>query len=109
MQREEEKQRELKRQQDLLMVAQQHYNRVLLRRGLALWKRLVQLQQDAAEVSYLIRFVGASAGSRKLRSEPLLKIRRAQKIPKKALKLQGNSKGNPGTRCRYCNKKPRLL
>lgn len=74
------------------MVAQQHYNRALLRRGLALWKRLVQLQQDAAQVSYLIGSVGASAGSRKLRSEPLLKICRAQK-KKKALKLLDNSKG----------------
>lgn len=82
VQREEEKRRELKRQQELLVVAQQHYNRVLLRRGLALWKRLVQLQKDAAEVSYLIGSVGASAGSRKLRSEPLLKIRRAQKKKK---------------------------
>uniref|UniRef100_A0A3B4WIW0 Coiled-coil domain containing 191 n=1 Tax=Seriola lalandi dorsalis TaxID=1841481 RepID=A0A3B4WIW0_SERLL len=44
--REEEKQRQLKRQQELLKLARQHYHRtLLLRRGLAPWKRLIQLGQ----------------------------------------------------------------
>ncbi|XP_073344994.1 coiled-coil domain-containing protein 191 [Pagrus major] len=44
--REEEKQRQLKRQQELLKLAHQHYHRnLLLRRGLAPWKRLIQLKQ----------------------------------------------------------------
>ncbi|KAM3593051.1 uncharacterized protein V6R79_005140 [Siganus canaliculatus] len=44
--REEEKQRQLKRQQELLTLARQHYHRTsLLRRGLAPWKRLIQLRQ----------------------------------------------------------------
>uniref|UniRef100_A0A8C6TC29 Coiled-coil domain containing 191 n=1 Tax=Neogobius melanostomus TaxID=47308 RepID=A0A8C6TC29_9GOBI len=44
MQREEEKQRQLKRQQEQMTQARQHYHRtLLLRRGLAPWKRLVQL------------------------------------------------------------------
>ncbi|XP_049421074.1 coiled-coil domain-containing protein 191 [Epinephelus fuscoguttatus] len=44
--REEEKQRQLKRQQELLKLARQHYHRnLLLRRGLAPWKRLIQLRQ----------------------------------------------------------------
>ncbi|XP_069368209.1 coiled-coil domain-containing protein 191 isoform X2 [Paralichthys olivaceus] len=43
--REEEKQRQVKRQQELLKLARQHYQRtLLLRRGLAPWKRLIQLQ-----------------------------------------------------------------
>uniref|UniRef100_A0A665V4S3 Coiled-coil domain containing 191 n=1 Tax=Echeneis naucrates TaxID=173247 RepID=A0A665V4S3_ECHNA len=44
--REEEKQRQLKKQQELLKLAREHYHRtVLLRRGLAPWKRLIQLRQ----------------------------------------------------------------
>ncbi|XP_074477330.1 coiled-coil domain-containing protein 191 [Sebastes fasciatus] len=44
--REEEKQRQLKRQQELLKLADQHYHRnLLLRRGLAPWKCLIQLRQ----------------------------------------------------------------
>ncbi|XP_071341276.1 coiled-coil domain-containing protein 191 [Trachinotus anak] len=44
--REEEQQRQLKRQQELLKLARQHYHRtLLLRRGLAPWKRLIQLRQ----------------------------------------------------------------
>ncbi|GAA6214973.1 coiled-coil domain-containing protein 191 isoform X1 [Lates japonicus] len=44
--REEEKQRQLKRQQELLKRAHQHYHQtLLLRRGLAPWKRLIQLRQ----------------------------------------------------------------
>uniref|UniRef100_A0A8C9ZDP4 Coiled-coil domain containing 191 n=1 Tax=Sander lucioperca TaxID=283035 RepID=A0A8C9ZDP4_SANLU len=44
--REEEKQRQLKRQQELLKLAHQHYHRnLLLRRGLAPWKRLIQRRQ----------------------------------------------------------------
>lgn len=54
IQREEEKQRQLKRQQELLMLARQHYHRnVLLRRGLAPWKRLVQLRQANIRVNHL--------------------------------------------------------
>uniref|UniRef100_A0A3B5AHZ8 Coiled-coil domain containing 191 n=1 Tax=Stegastes partitus TaxID=144197 RepID=A0A3B5AHZ8_9TELE len=46
--REEERQRQLKRQKELLKVARQHYNRtLLLRRGLAPWKRLIQFRQLA--------------------------------------------------------------
>ncbi|XP_028424747.1 coiled-coil domain-containing protein 191 [Perca flavescens] len=46
IEREEEKQRQLKRQQELLKLAHQHYHRnLLLRRGLAPWKRLIQLRQ----------------------------------------------------------------
>ncbi|KAJ4925634.1 hypothetical protein JOQ06_018359 [Pogonophryne albipinna] len=44
--REEEKQRQLKRQQELLSIARQHYlKNLLLRRGLAPWKRFIQLQR----------------------------------------------------------------
>ncbi|XP_026217105.1 coiled-coil domain-containing protein 191 [Anabas testudineus] len=44
--REEEKQRQQKKQQDFLKLARQHYHRsLLLRRGLAPWKRLIQLRQ----------------------------------------------------------------
>ncbi|KAK1885355.1 Coiled-coil domain containing protein 191 [Dissostichus eleginoides] len=44
--REEEKQRQLKRQQELLSIARQHYLKNLqLRRGLAPWKRFIQLQR----------------------------------------------------------------
>uniref|UniRef100_A0A671W8R0 Coiled-coil domain containing 191 n=1 Tax=Sparus aurata TaxID=8175 RepID=A0A671W8R0_SPAAU len=44
--REEEKQRQLKRQQELLKLAHQHYHgNLLLRRGLAPWKCLIQLKQ----------------------------------------------------------------
>ncbi|XP_068438049.1 coiled-coil domain-containing protein 191 [Clinocottus analis] len=44
--REEEKQRQVKRQQELLKLARQHYRRnLLLRRGLAPWKRLIQIRQ----------------------------------------------------------------
>ncbi|KAM6908466.1 coiled-coil domain-containing protein 191 [Lycodopsis pacificus] len=43
---EEEKQRQLKRQQELLKLARQHHHRnLLLRRGLAPWKRLIQIRQ----------------------------------------------------------------
>ncbi|XP_045923228.1 coiled-coil domain-containing protein 191 [Micropterus dolomieu] len=44
--REEEKRRQQKRQQELLKLACQHYHTyLLLRRGLAPWKRLIQLGQ----------------------------------------------------------------
>uniref|UniRef100_A0A3Q4AH88 Uncharacterized protein n=1 Tax=Mola mola TaxID=94237 RepID=A0A3Q4AH88_MOLML len=44
--REEEKQRQLKRQQELLKLARQHYHRrLLLQRGLAPWRHLIQLRQ----------------------------------------------------------------
>ncbi|XP_044031665.1 coiled-coil domain-containing protein 191 isoform X2 [Siniperca chuatsi] len=44
--REEEKQRQVKRQQELLKLARQYYHRnLLLRRGLAPWKCLIQLRQ----------------------------------------------------------------
>ncbi|XP_074550074.1 coiled-coil domain-containing protein 191 isoform X2 [Halichoeres trimaculatus] len=44
--RQEEKQRQLTRQQELLKLARHHYNKnLLLRRGLAPWKRLIQLRQ----------------------------------------------------------------
>ncbi|XP_034415898.1 coiled-coil domain-containing protein 191 isoform X2 [Cyclopterus lumpus] len=44
--REEEKQRQLKRQQELMKLARQHHRRnLLLRRGLAPWKRLIQIKQ----------------------------------------------------------------
>ncbi|XP_034562120.1 LOW QUALITY PROTEIN: coiled-coil domain-containing protein 191 [Notolabrus celidotus] len=44
--RKEEKQRQLKRHQKLLELARQHHHRnLLLRRGLAPWKRLIQLRQ----------------------------------------------------------------
>ncbi|XP_044195571.1 coiled-coil domain-containing protein 191 [Thunnus albacares] len=50
--REEEKQRQLKRQQELLKLARQHYHRsLLLRRGLAPWKRLIQLRQANTQLA----------------------------------------------------------
>lgn len=53
-QREEEKQRELKRLQECLKLACNHYNRtLLLRRGLAPWKRLIQLREANTEVNHL--------------------------------------------------------
>ncbi|KAM7369894.1 hypothetical protein PAMP_011182 [Pampus punctatissimus] len=49
--REEEKHKQLKRQQELLKLAHQHYHRtLLLRRGLAPWKRLIQLRQSNTEM-----------------------------------------------------------
>ncbi|XP_068588435.1 coiled-coil domain-containing protein 191 [Cebidichthys violaceus] len=49
---EEEKQRQLKRQQELLKLARQHYHRnLLLRRGLAPWKRLIQIRQDNLQLA----------------------------------------------------------
>uniref|UniRef100_A0A3Q3KD43 Coiled-coil domain containing 191 n=1 Tax=Monopterus albus TaxID=43700 RepID=A0A3Q3KD43_MONAL len=46
VQREEEKQRQLKRHQKLLKLANQHYHRtLLLHRGLAPWKCLLELRQ----------------------------------------------------------------
>ncbi len=54
LQREEEKQRQLKRQQELLKVARQHYHmNLLLRRGLAPWKRLIQLREANMQVNHL--------------------------------------------------------
>lgn len=53
-QREEEKQRQLKRQRELMALARQHHRRtLLLRRGLAPWKRLIQLRQASVEVNHL--------------------------------------------------------
>ncbi|KAM7390469.1 hypothetical protein PAMA_008567 [Pampus argenteus] len=50
--REEEKHKQLKRQQELLKLAHQHYHRtLLLRRGLAPWKRLIQLRQSNTELA----------------------------------------------------------
>ncbi|KAF6727295.1 Coiled-coil domain-containing protein KIAA1407-like [Oryzias melastigma] len=50
--REEEKQRRLKRQQELTRLAHQHYDRtLLLRRGLAPWKRLVQFLKVNKELA----------------------------------------------------------
>ncbi|XP_041817683.1 coiled-coil domain-containing protein 191 [Chelmon rostratus] len=50
--REEEKQRQLKRQQELLKLARQHYRMNLLqRRGLAPWKRLIQLRQANTQLA----------------------------------------------------------
>ncbi|KAM4534077.1 coiled-coil domain-containing protein 191 [Odontesthes bonariensis] len=50
--REEEKQRQLKRQQEFMRSARQHYHRtLLLRRGLAPWKRLIQLRQTNMELA----------------------------------------------------------
>ncbi|XP_062297496.1 coiled-coil domain-containing protein 191 [Scomber scombrus] len=50
--REEEKQRQLIRQQELLKLARQHYHRsLLLRRGLAPWKRLIQLRQANTQMA----------------------------------------------------------
>ncbi|XP_016887084.1 coiled-coil domain-containing protein 191 isoform X2 [Cynoglossus semilaevis] len=50
--REEEKQRELKRLQECLKLACNHYNRtLLLRRGLAPWKRLIQLREANTELA----------------------------------------------------------
>lgn len=55
VQREEEKQRRLKRQQDLLKLASQHYNRkLLLQRGLLPWKRFIQLKIQNTQVNKLI-------------------------------------------------------
>uniref|UniRef100_A0A8C3AUF0 Coiled-coil domain containing 191 n=1 Tax=Cyclopterus lumpus TaxID=8103 RepID=A0A8C3AUF0_CYCLU len=53
-QREEEKQRQLKRQQELMKLARQHHRRnLLLRRGLAPWKRLIQIKQANIQVNHL--------------------------------------------------------
>ncbi|RVE58791.1 hypothetical protein OJAV_G00197660 [Oryzias javanicus] len=50
--REEEKQRRRKRQQELTRLAHQHYDRtLLLRRGLAPWKRLVQFLKVNKELA----------------------------------------------------------
>lgn len=54
LQREEEKQRQQKRHQELMGLARQHYHRTLLsHRGLAPWKRLIQLRQASMEVNHL--------------------------------------------------------
>uniref|UniRef100_A0A3B4BL51 Uncharacterized protein n=1 Tax=Periophthalmus magnuspinnatus TaxID=409849 RepID=A0A3B4BL51_9GOBI len=46
VQREEERQRQLRRQHELMSLARQHYHQTLLKQcGLAPWKRLVQLTQ----------------------------------------------------------------
>ncbi|XP_005722862.1 coiled-coil domain-containing protein 191 [Pundamilia nyererei] len=51
-QREEEKQKQLKRQRELMALARQHHCRtLLLRRGLAPWKRLIQLRQASVELA----------------------------------------------------------
>ena len=64
MQREEEKQRQLKRQQELLKVARQHYHRnLLLRRGLAPWKHLIQLSKTNTQVRHLSRPFQLSAAT----------------------------------------------
>lgn len=53
-QRQEEKQRQLKRQKELMTLAHQHYRRTsLLWRGLTPWKRLVQLRRASVEVNHL--------------------------------------------------------
>ncbi|XP_060950253.1 coiled-coil domain-containing protein 191 [Limanda limanda] len=50
--REEENKRQVKRQQDLLQVARQHYRKtLLLRRGLAPWKRLIQLKRANTQLA----------------------------------------------------------
>uniref|UniRef100_UPI003AAB573F coiled-coil domain-containing protein 191 n=1 Tax=Centroberyx gerrardi TaxID=166262 RepID=UPI003AAB573F len=50
--REEEKQKQLKREQELQTLARQHYHRtLLLRRGLAPWKRLLQLTQTNTQLA----------------------------------------------------------
>ncbi|KAM8823198.1 coiled-coil domain-containing protein 191 [Spinachia spinachia] len=50
--REEEKQRQVRRQQELLKLARQHYDRnLLLRRGLAPWKRLIGIRQANAQLA----------------------------------------------------------
>ncbi|XP_035813965.2 coiled-coil domain-containing protein 191 isoform X2 [Amphiprion ocellaris] len=50
--REEEKQRQMTRQKELLKLARQHYNRtLLLRRGLAPWKRLIHFRQANMELA----------------------------------------------------------
>ncbi|XP_040023282.2 coiled-coil domain-containing protein 191 isoform X1 [Gasterosteus aculeatus] len=50
--REEEKQRQRQRQQDLMKLARQHYDRkLLLRRGLAPWKRIIQIRQANAQLA----------------------------------------------------------
>ncbi|XP_067108128.1 coiled-coil domain-containing protein 191 [Osmerus mordax] len=50
--REQEKQRRLELEQQLQVDAQQHYRRtLLLRRGLAPWKRLVSLGRDKAQLA----------------------------------------------------------
>ncbi|XP_047424689.1 coiled-coil domain-containing protein 191 [Mugil cephalus] len=50
--REEEKQTQLKRQQELLSLARQHYHRTsLLRRGLAPWRRFIQLRKADVELA----------------------------------------------------------
>uniref|UniRef100_A0A3B4F8D1 Coiled-coil domain containing 191 n=1 Tax=Pundamilia nyererei TaxID=303518 RepID=A0A3B4F8D1_9CICH len=49
-----EKQKQLKRQRELMALARQHHCRtLLLRRGLAPWKRLIQLRQASVEVNHL--------------------------------------------------------
>ncbi|XP_034428344.1 coiled-coil domain-containing protein 191 [Hippoglossus hippoglossus] len=50
--REEESKRQVKRQQELLKVARQHYlGTLLLRRGLAPWKRLIQLKRANTQLA----------------------------------------------------------
>ncbi|XP_070842090.1 coiled-coil domain-containing protein 191 [Chaetodon trifascialis] len=50
--REEERQRQLKRQQELVKLARQHYHmNLVLRRGLAPWKRLIQLRQANTQLA----------------------------------------------------------
>ncbi|XP_029004058.1 coiled-coil domain-containing protein 191 isoform X2 [Betta splendens] len=57
--REEEKQRQRRRHQELLKRSRQHYDRSLvLRRGLAPWKRLLQLTRANAEVKIVTRLKG---------------------------------------------------
>uniref|UniRef100_I3K997 Coiled-coil domain containing 191 n=1 Tax=Oreochromis niloticus TaxID=8128 RepID=I3K997_ORENI len=48
------KPRQLKRQRELMALARQHHRRtLLLRRGLAPWKRLIQLRHASVEVNHL--------------------------------------------------------
>ncbi|XP_053268844.1 coiled-coil domain-containing protein 191 [Pleuronectes platessa] len=50
--REEENKRQVKRQQELLQVAHHHYREtLLLRRGLAPWKRLIQLKRANTQLA----------------------------------------------------------
>lgn len=67
VQREEEKRRQQKRQQELTGLARQHYLRTLLsHRGLAPWKRLIQLRRDNVQVNHL--FIAAVSPQLTLRS-----------------------------------------
>lgn len=87
LQREEEKQRQQKRHQELMRLARQHYHRTLLsHRGLAPWKRLIQLRQASMEVNHL--FIAAVRQQHQLALSPTFLLEAQENL--QTLVLSGN-------------------